>query len=87
MFEWRGPAPFYFVAVPEKESAKIKQLANQLSYGWGVIPVAGKIGKTTFTTALIPKAGNYLVPIKNAVRQAEILEVDQLIAVSLTLGD
>ena len=48
MVEWRGPSPFYFVPVPEVQSKKIKAIAAQLTYGWGVIPVLGKIGKTDF---------------------------------------
>ncbi len=28
VIEWRGPAPFYFVAVPDEESADIKFAAK-----------------------------------------------------------
>ena len=87
LFEWRGPSPFYFVQVPENQAKKIKLISKQLTYGWGVIPVAGRIGKTKFTTALIPKDGSYRVPIKNAVRFAENLELDQLVKVNLTFGE
>ena len=86
MIEWRGPAPFYFVPVPEGSSKKIKAMAAQLTYGWGVIPVLGQIGKTDFSTALIPKDGLYYLPIKNAVRFAEKLEVGSEVSVSITLG-
>jgi hypothetical protein len=27
VIEWRGPAPYYFVAIPEDESADIKEAA------------------------------------------------------------
>ena len=87
MIEWRGPSPFYFVPVPEGPSKKIKAIAAQLTYGWGVIPVIGKIGKTEFSTALIPKDGLYYLPIKNAVRFAEDLGVGSEVAVSITLGN
>jgi len=86
MIEWRGPSPFYFVPVPEVQSNKIKAMAAQLTYGWGVIPVLGKIGKTDFSTALIPKDGVYYLPIKNAVRFAEKLEVGSEVTVSITLS-
>ncbi len=85
--EWRGPSPFYFVPVPAVPSKKIKALAAQLTYGWGVIPVLGKIGKTNFSTTLIPRDGLYYLPIKNVVRFAEKLEVDSEVSVSITLGD
>jgi hypothetical protein len=86
MIEWRGPSPFYFVPVPEGASKKIKAIAAQLTYGWGVIPVLAKIGKTDFSTALIPKDGLYYLPIKNAVRFAEELGVGSDVSVSITLG-
>lgn len=83
---WRGPAPFYFVPVPQTQSAKIKAEAARLTYGWGVIPVTVKIGKTEFTTSLFPKNGIYLVPIKNVVRLAEDLDVDDQVSMTLQLG-
>jgi hypothetical protein len=86
MIEWRGPSPFYFVPVPDVPSKKIKAMAAQLTYGWGVIPVLGKIGKTEFSTALIPKSGLYYLPIKNAVRFAEELEVGAEVTVSISVG-
>ena len=86
IIEWRGPSPFYFVPVPAGPSKKIKALAAQLTYGWGVIPVLGKIGKTGFSTALIPKDGVYYLPIKNAVRFAEKLEVGAEVSVSISVG-
>ena len=86
VIEWRGPSPFYFVPVPEVPSKKIKAVAAQLTYGWGVIPVLGKIGKTEFSTALIPKDGLYYLPIKNAVRFAENLEVGAEVSVSISVG-
>ena len=83
MFEWRGPAPFYFVAVPEEQSAEIKASESMLTCGWGVIPVEGRIGETEFTTSLIPRDGLYLVPIKNMVRLPEKLSLGDEIEISL----
>jgi hypothetical protein len=83
---WRGPAPFHFVAVPEPTAKKIKAEAARLSYGWGVIPVTATIGKTEFTTSLFPKDGDYLLPIKNAVRLPAGIEVGDRLAVTLTLA-
>lgn len=86
MITWRGPSPFYFVPIPESQSKKIKALAAQLTYGWGVIPVAVKIGKTEFSTALIPRDGVYYLPIKNQVRFAEVLEVGSEVSATINLG-
>lgn len=71
IFHWRGPAPFLFVAIPDKQSRDIKAISKEVTYGWGVIPVHARIGKTEFTTSLFPKDGLYLVPIKMVVQKAE----------------
>jgi hypothetical protein len=83
--EWRGPAPFYFVAIPEEESADIKFAAKGVEY-WGQVPVIVRIGDTEFTTALFPKDGRYLLPLKDAVRASTGIDVDRVVAVALTIG-
>ncbi len=70
---WRGPAPFFFVTIPEEHSRNIKAVSSLVTYGWGVIPVYVRIGKTDFKTSLFPKDGLYLVPLKDSVRKAEDL--------------
>ena len=85
VIEWRGPAPFYFVRVPEDESADIKFAAKGLEY-WGQVPVVVRIGATEFFTALFPKDGVYLVPLKATVRRAEDIELDQVVRVQLNVG-
>jgi hypothetical protein len=83
VIEWRGPAPFYFVPVPQSESDQIKAVSKLISYGWGVMPITATIGTTTWTTALFPKDGRYLLPIKNDLRFGEKLSVDDLVKVTL----
>ena len=83
--EWRGPAPFYFVAIPEEESAEIKLLAKGIEY-WGQVPVTACIGNTPFSTALFPKDGCYLLPLKTAVRKSAGIGPDQVVAVELRVG-
>lgn len=70
---WRGPAPYFFVAVPEGPSRDIKSISHLVTYGWGVIPVRARIGRTEFETSLFPKDGRYLLPLKVMVRKAENL--------------
>lgn len=86
VFEWRGPAPFYFVAVPDAESAEIKEVSSVVSYGWGVIPVSVRIGKTEITTSLFPKQGKYLVPLKDVLRRPEGIVVGQTVEITLTIA-
>lgn len=85
IFQWRGPAPYLFVAVPDKQSADIKSVSALVTYGWGVIPVVVKVGKTEWTTSLFPKDGRYLVPIKMVVQKAETLKEGDEIKLRLEL--
>ena len=85
IFEWRGPSPYYFVSVPDEECGAIEAVANQVTYGWGVIPVAAAIGATRWTTSLFPKDGGYLVPLKDKVRSAEGLELGDVVGIRLSL--
>jgi hypothetical protein len=82
---WRGPAPWHFVTVPDEEAAAIEAVAGLATYGWGMIPVTVRVGRTRFTTSLWPKDGSYVVPIKVAVRRAEQLELGDDVAVRLTI--
>lgn len=83
---WRGPAPWYFVTVPERECRALAETAAVVSYGWGMIPVTARIGGTTWTTSLFPKDGRYVVPMKAAVRRTEGLDVGDTVTVALTVA-
>jgi hypothetical protein len=85
VIEWRGPAPYYFVPVPDQESADIGQVARTATYGWGVIPVEARIGEVAFTTSLFPKDCGYLLPLKNAVRKPEGLTAGDEVSVEMTI--
>ena len=80
---WRGPAPWYFVTIPENQSLDLKVISQFVTYGWGVIPVSVRIGKTEWRTSLFPKDERYLVPIKASVRAAENLDLDDEVTVRL----
>jgi hypothetical protein len=83
---WRGPAPFYFVTIPELESLDIKAISGFVTYGWGVIPVSVRIGSTEWKTSLFPKGDRYLVPIRANVRAAEHLELGDEVTIRLKVG-
>ena len=80
---WRGPAPWYFVTVPAKQSGELKAVLGFVTYGWGMIPADIRIGKTEWTTSLFPKDGLYIVPIKASVRKAENLEEGENVTIWL----
>jgi len=86
IWEWRGPAPYYFVTVPEAEAGMIAAASELVTYGWGMIPVTIRVGATTFTTSLWPKDGGYVVPLKLDVRRAEQVDLGDEIALVVSVG-
>lgn len=85
VWHWRGPAPFHFVSVPEAECAEIAEVANLVSYGWGMIPAEVTLRATVWATALWPKDGSYIVPLKDRVRSAEGVELGDVVTLALVI--
>jgi hypothetical protein len=85
IWHWKGPAPWYFVTVPEEGCADLEASSAFVTYGWGMIPVTVRIGETTWTTSLWPKDGTYVVPLKAAVRNAEGLDLGDAVTVRLNV--
>ena len=85
IFIWRGPAPWFYVAVPAKQSSDLKAISGIVTYGWGVIPVIARIGKTEWKTSLFPKDGLYLVPVKASVREVENLKEGDKVTLRLEI--
>jgi hypothetical protein len=83
---WKGPAPWHFVTVPEPQSEQIEALSAAVTYGWGMIPVTVRIGRTTWYTALWPRDGAYIVPLKANVRKAEGLRLGDRVTVKLVIA-
>lgn len=83
---WRGPAPYYFVTVPEELIPTLKAISPRVTYGWGMIPASVRIGQTDWTTSLFPKNGGYIVPIKDRVREAEHLDAGDVVTLRLEVG-
>jgi hypothetical protein len=83
VWHWRGPSPFHLISVPDGEAEAIKEVSGRVSYGWGVIPVTAWIEDTEWTTSLFPKDGGYVVPVKDAVRRAEAVEIGDVVTVRL----
>ena len=75
LIEWRGPSPYYFVPMTEDDNEDLHEIANRVTYGWGVIPVRVRVGRTEWTTSLFPRDGVYMVPMKDKVRRAEHLQL------------
>ena len=52
----------------------------------GVIHIHGKIRGIAFQTAIIPKEGVYFIPLKDAVRKALKIELNDRVTVEFDLG-
>lgn len=85
MWYWRGPAPWYFITVPDELCRDLQGLAVAVSYGWGMIPVTVTSGSSTWTTSLFPKDGGYVVPVKAQVRKRERVDEGHTMTVHLTV--
>ena len=86
IIHWRGPAPFLFVAVPERHVAEIGFAARLASYGWGCVPVEARIGTVDFTTSLFPKDGTWLLPVKAAVQRAACVALGDRVEVMIRIA-
>ena len=85
LWYWRGPSPYHFVTVSEEGCAELQAIANDVTYGWGMIPVTVRIGETEFDTSLFQKNGRFVVPIRDVVRKAEQLELGGRVGVELRI--
>ena len=86
VFQWRGPAPYFFVETPAEVDAFLHDHAPELTYGWGVIPARVRIGDTEVTTSLMPREDVYLVPLKVALRRPEGIDDGDVVRVRLRVG-
>jgi hypothetical protein len=80
---WRGPSPWFFVTVPEGHSRDLNAISNLVTYGWGMIPVTVRIGKSEWQTSLWLKDAHYIVPLKASVRKTENLEEGDEVTIHL----
>lgn len=82
---WRGPSPFFFVAIPPSLVEELRSVARAVTYGWGMVPVEARIGGVAFTTSLFPKDDGYLLPVKVAVRRKTGITAGDTVAVEMTV--
>jgi GNAT superfamily N-acetyltransferase len=85
IFQWRGPAPYYFVRVPEEESLELKAVSSGRYYR-GMIRVRAWIGDTEWSTSLWPKDGCYVLPIRDSVRKPRGLADGDTVSAHLTVA-
>ncbi len=86
LFEWRGPAPFYWLTLPDEVCDDVRAQARAASYGWGAIPVEVRIGDTQWETSLLPRDGGYVLPVKKQVRTQERFGDGDTVTVAMTVA-
>jgi hypothetical protein len=85
VWSWRGPSPYHFVTVPEADCAALRAVAAEVSYGWGMIPVNVRLGRSSWTTSLFPKDGRYVVPLRDSIRAAEGIAAGDIVELELAI--
>ena len=84
---WRGPSPFHYVPVPRAGERRDQGGLRGGHLRVGRHPGArSRIGDTEWETSLFPKDGRYLVPVKDMVRKAEVLDLGDTVTVRLVLA-
>jgi hypothetical protein len=85
VFHWRGPSPYFFIALPAAEAEEVRRLSRLVTYGWGMIPVAAEARGVSFTTSLFRKDETYYLPLKDAVRHKADITAGDRIALTVTV--
>lgn len=86
VFEWRGPAPFFWVSLPADVCDHVRAEAAEATYGWGAIPVAVRIGGSEWETSLLPRDGGYVLPVKRAVRDQQRFGDGDVVKVAMSVA-
>jgi hypothetical protein len=86
LWEWTSRANWFFVSVPAEESAEIGDQPRP-PRGFGSVRVRATIGRSVWTSSVFPgvDGGQYVLPVKAAVRKAEGLIPGEAVAVSIDL--
>ena len=86
LFEWRGPAPFFWLSLPDPVCDYVRDEAETASYGWGAVPVRVRIGATEWETSLLPRDGGYVLPVKKIVREQEDFGDGDTVSVAMSVA-
>jgi hypothetical protein len=80
---WQGKGAWHFITIEQNEADLIKEMYMWPRKGFGSIPVKVTIGKTIWKTSVFPNKETFILPIKKLVRDAENINVDDLLKVTL----
>ena len=86
---WKGSdaaGRWYFITVPEEQSAEIKAQAFGTPRGFGSVKVEARIGDVVWRTSVFPlNSGGYLLPVKAEVRRKADIGAGDEVTVELDL--
>lgn len=86
---WKGSdaaGRWYFITVPEEQSAEIKAHAFGSPRGFGSVKVEARIHDVTWRTSVFPlNSGGYLLPVKKEVRSRADIGAGDEVTVELEL--
>ena len=86
---WKGSdaaGRWYFITVPEEQSADIKAHAFGSPRGFGSVKVEASISDVSWRTSVFPlNSGGYLLPVKKEVRTKAGLAAGDKVTVELEL--
>jgi hypothetical protein len=87
---WRYPGAggWHFVSLPPGIADEIADMTAGSRAGFGSVRVAVTVGATSWRTSLFPdsKTGTYLLPVKEAVRDAENLETGDVVRAQVQIA-
>jgi len=89
LWDARRTDSWTFVSLPAEASEEIRDLDTGQRRGFGSVRVRVTIGASTWTTSIFPDSarGSYVLPVKQAIRRAEALDVGDIATVTVELLD
>lgn len=86
---WQTPPParWSFLTVPPAMADEIDLRTTGVQGGFGSVKVHVRLGATRWTTSIFPsrERESYILPLKRAVRDAEVCAAGDHVEVTLTL--
>jgi Domain of unknown function (DUF1905) len=79
VWQYSGPGGWYFVSLPAKIAAEIRENLKWQEEGWGRMKATAAIGKSKWETAIWfdTKHKTYILPLKADVRRKEKIETNK----------
>ncbi|WP_150306545.1 DUF1905 domain-containing protein [Planctomonas psychrotolerans] len=74
-----------FVTLPDDAADEIAALTDTTARGFGAVRVQARVGTVVWRTSVFPQStgGSYVLPVKRAVRDANVLKVGDPVSVWL----